>query len=66
MEKTLETLGEATCLYVWIDRISVPQGSSELQNTLLSRMMGVFATARETLILRTQEEDGSRYHQRAW
>jgi len=66
IEQLLDALKTSTCFYVWIDRLSVPQVESELQNTLLSRMMGTYASARETLVLRSLEEEGSRYHQRAW
>jgi hypothetical protein len=66
MEQLVAALSNTSCFYVWIDRLSVPQYESELQNTLLSRMMGTFANARETLVLRSMEENGSRYHQRAW
>lgn len=56
--------------YVWLDRLSVPQGAGgnflSLQKTLLARMMGVYASASHTLVLRSVEEEGSRYHQRAW
>jgi hypothetical protein len=65
-EQVVSALGETSCFYVWIDRLSVPQQKSELQNTLLSRMMATYASSRETLVLRSLEEDGSRYHQRAW
>jgi len=66
MEQLLAALRDTTCFYVWIDRLSVPQKASELQNTLLSRMMATYASARETLVLRSLEKSGSRYHQRAW
>jgi hypothetical protein len=66
MERVVDALENTSCFYVWIDRLSVPQYECELQNTLLSRMMATFASARETLVLRSIEENGSRYHQRAW
>eukprot|EP00191_Tetraselmis_sp_GSL018_P003752 CAMPEP_0177597216 /NCGR_PEP_ID=MMETSP0419_2-20121207/11580_1 /TAXON_ID=582737 /ORGANISM="Tetraselmis sp., Strain GSL018" /LENGTH=628 /DNA_ID=CAMNT_0019089345 /DNA_START=504 /DNA_END=2390 /DNA_ORIENTATION=+ len=53
--------------YVWIDALSVPQtGHSRLKSTLLSRMMAVYASAGATLVLRSAEADGHRYHQRGW
>jgi hypothetical protein len=66
MERVVDALENTSCFYVWIDRLSVPQYECELQNTLLSRMMATYASARETLVLRSIEENGSRYHQRAW
>jgi hypothetical protein len=66
MEELVRALSSTSCFYVWIDRLSVPQYESELQNTLLSRMMATYANARETLVLRSMEEKGSRYHERAW
>eukprot|EP00854_Cymbomonas_tetramitiformis_P020415 gene20415-24453_t len=59
--------------YVWIDKIAVPQKNDhmpDLQGTLLSRMMAVYASAKLTLALRSDEstrnETFSRYHQRSW
>eukprot|EP00192_Tetraselmis_astigmatica_P011291 CAMPEP_0117669028 /NCGR_PEP_ID=MMETSP0804-20121206/11889_1 /TAXON_ID=1074897 /ORGANISM="Tetraselmis astigmatica, Strain CCMP880" /LENGTH=372 /DNA_ID=CAMNT_0005477009 /DNA_START=119 /DNA_END=1237 /DNA_ORIENTATION=- len=66
LQELLGALQRSTCLYVWLDHISVPQDGSELQNTLLARMMAVYACANETLVLRSLEEPGSRYHQRTW
>eukprot|EP00873_Tetraselmis_striata_P016100 jgi/Tetstr1/436364/TSEL_025197.t1 len=66
MEQLMRALETTSCFYVWIDRLSVPQDESQLQNTLLSRMMATFASARETLVLRARESGGSRYHERAW
>eukprot|EP00873_Tetraselmis_striata_P012898 jgi/Tetstr1/433162/TSEL_002349.t1 len=66
MEQLMRALETTSCFYVWIDRLSVPQDASQLQNTLLSRMMATFASARETLVLRSRESGGSRYHERAW
>lgn len=67
MEQIVNALENTSCFYVWIDRISIPQyGESELQTTLLSRMMATYASVRETLVLRSLEEHGSHYHQRAW
>jgi hypothetical protein len=57
-------LSKCNCMYVWIDHISVPQDGSDVQNTLLSRMMGVYASAGLTLALRSVELDQNRYHQR--
>eukprot|EP00873_Tetraselmis_striata_P013498 jgi/Tetstr1/433762/TSEL_022979.t1 len=59
-------VADAGCLYVWIDRIALPQYSSGLQVALLARMMATYATSRKTLALRALETDGNRYHQRAW
>eukprot|EP00191_Tetraselmis_sp_GSL018_P014340 CAMPEP_0177579508 /NCGR_PEP_ID=MMETSP0419_2-20121207/1003_1 /TAXON_ID=582737 /ORGANISM="Tetraselmis sp., Strain GSL018" /LENGTH=543 /DNA_ID=CAMNT_0019068191 /DNA_START=854 /DNA_END=2486 /DNA_ORIENTATION=- len=66
LEELLAAIGSSRCLYVWIDKLSVPQRSCELQSTLLARMMSVYATSKETLVLRSSEPPGSRYHQRAW
>jgi len=57
---------ESACLYVWIDKLSVPQKLCKMQATLLARMMAVYATSSQTLVLRSAEMPGSRYHQRAW
>jgi len=66
MEELVEALGDTSCFYVWIDRVSVPQHECELQDTLLSRMMATYALSRETLVLRSLELPSSRYHERAW
>ena len=52
--------------YVWLDRLSVPQDDQPLKFTLLARMMAVYTAAKVTVAIRTFEESGSRYHQRAW
>ena len=52
--------------YVWLDRLSVPQDDQPLKFTLLARMMAVYTAAKVTLAIRTLEESGSRYHERAW
>eukprot|EP00873_Tetraselmis_striata_P019033 jgi/Tetstr1/439297/TSEL_027738.t1 len=61
-----QALGASGCMYVWIDRIALPQDESPLQRTLLARMMAVYGSSRKTLALRSLEPDSSRYHQRAW
>jgi hypothetical protein len=38
----------------------------DLSNTLLTRMMTVYAAGANTVVLRSSEPDGGRYHQRAW
>lgn len=51
----------AACHVVWLDHLSVPQNShSALQETLLSRMMAVYATAGITVALRSIEPEGCR------
>ena len=51
----------------WVDRLAVPQERSQLQNTLLSRMLIVYASCQATLAIRTQEsKEELRYHRRAW
>jgi hypothetical protein len=63
--------------YVWLDALSIPAailGSNtdpeswllDLSNTLLTRMMTVYAAGANTIVLRSSEPDGGRYHQRAW
>lgn len=52
--------------YVWLDCLSVPQEDCNLKLTLLVRMLAVYASAKCTLAIRTAEEPGSRYHERAW
>jgi len=37
LEEVEKAIGRFGCLYVWIDRVAVPQQESELQRTLLSR-----------------------------
>ena len=44
----------------------MPQDDQPLKLTLLARMMAVYTAAKVTLAIRTCEESGSRYHQRAW
>ncbi len=63
-------------LYVWLDNLSIPTpmlgpniapGSwlLNLSNTLLTRMMTVYAAGANTVVLRSSEPDGGRYHKRA-
>ena len=60
-------LRSSSATYVWIDCLSVPQVSGKLQQTLLARMMATYASAGAgTVVLRSLEEEGERYHQRAW
>ena len=59
-------LQSCNALYVWIDCLSVPQEQlySRTKRLLLSRMMAVFASSPYTLVLRSLETHGNRYHQR--
>eukprot|EP00873_Tetraselmis_striata_P000898 jgi/Tetstr1/421162/TSEL_012205.t1 len=67
MEQLLDVLEQCNCQYAWIDRISIPQsGFSAMKRTLLARMMAVYASAGFTLVLRSLELEGERYHQRGW
>ena len=54
--------------YVWLDQLSVEQDDTkgDLKSTLLARMMGVYSAAQITVVIRTLELPGSRYHERAW
>ena len=63
--------------YVWLDALSIPAAAlgrsprpgtwiAGVSNTLLTRMMAVYATAADTLVLRSNEVEGNRYHERAW
>lgn len=66
MRELLTAVNHSTCAYVWLDRLSVPQHECKLKYTLLARMMTVYASAGSTLVIRGLEDEGSRYHQRAW
>ena len=67
MATLASALRSSPATYVWIDFLSVPQEPGKLQQTLLARMMATYASAGAgTVVLRTVEEDGERYHQRAW
>eukprot|EP00193_Tetraselmis_chui_P017559 CAMPEP_0177790824 /NCGR_PEP_ID=MMETSP0491_2-20121128/23577_1 /TAXON_ID=63592 /ORGANISM="Tetraselmis chuii, Strain PLY429" /LENGTH=855 /DNA_ID=CAMNT_0019312957 /DNA_START=68 /DNA_END=2635 /DNA_ORIENTATION=+ len=66
LQTVLDALCQSTCKYVWIDKVSVHQEQGYLQETLLSRMMAVYASSGCTLVLRSAETEGSRYHQRGW
>lgn len=66
MQSLVDALSQSTCRYVWIDKMSVVQRPCGLQDTLLSRMMAVYASSGCTLVLRSCEPEGSRYHQRGW
>jgi len=66
LHSLLDAMVSTNCKYIWLDRISVPQVGGVLQETLLSRMMAVYAASGCTLVLRSREPDGSRYHQRGW
>eukprot|EP00873_Tetraselmis_striata_P043323 jgi/Tetstr1/463587/TSEL_008466.t1 len=66
LQTLVDSLCQSTCKYVWIDRISVPQQRGYVQETLLSRMMAVYASSGCTLVLRSCEPEGGRYHQRGW
>jgi len=62
----LEAIRRSRAKYVWLDRLSVPQADCSLKYTILARMMAVYAAARSTVVIRSAELPGSRYHQRAW
>ena len=66
LEQLLDALNNTGCRYAWIDALAIPQDNSALQGLLITRMMAIYSGCRECLILRTVEEEGSRYHQRAW
>jgi hypothetical protein len=66
MHELLTVINRSSCRYVWLDRLSVPQHECKLKYTLLARMMTVYASAGSTLVIRGLEDEGSRYHQRAW
>uniref|UniRef100_A0A061RF71 Uncharacterized protein n=1 Tax=Tetraselmis sp. GSL018 TaxID=582737 RepID=A0A061RF71_9CHLO len=66
MRKLREGIALSGCHYVWIDILALPQQDCQLKDVLLSRMMAVYSNAEDCLVLRTREEAGSRYHQRAW
>mmetsp|Transcript_364 Transcript_364/g.1124 ORF Transcript_364/g.1124 Transcript_364/m.1124 type:complete len:392 (+) Transcript_364:2292-3467(+) len=61
-----------TC--VWVDALCIPaslkpEPGTVLAHTasvLLTRMMALYSAAATTLVLRSAEEQGLRYHQRAW
>jgi hypothetical protein len=62
--------------YVWLDALSIPAAILgpnparswllDLSTTLLTRMMAVYAAGASTVVLRSSEPEGVRYHQRAW
>lgn len=63
----LQVINTTGCLYVWMDKLAIPATDTKrLQKTLLSRMMAVYSSALVTLVLRSRETDGDRYHQRVW
>eukprot|EP00873_Tetraselmis_striata_P011346 jgi/Tetstr1/431610/TSEL_021140.t1 len=62
----LEAIRRSRAKYVWLDRLSVPQADCSLKYTILARMMAVYTAARSTVVIRSVELPGSRYHQRAW
>ena len=77
MRELLAELRKGRHSYVWLDALSIPaavlgaEGKpgtwlQELSNTLVVRMMAVYAAASETLVLKSLEEEGGRYHQRGW
>jgi len=66
LQTVLDALAHSTCRYVWVDKVAVPQTDGPLQHTLLSRMMAVYAASGCTLVMRSRELEGSRYHQRGW
>eukprot|EP00191_Tetraselmis_sp_GSL018_P011716 CAMPEP_0177598164 /NCGR_PEP_ID=MMETSP0419_2-20121207/12167_1 /TAXON_ID=582737 /ORGANISM="Tetraselmis sp., Strain GSL018" /LENGTH=644 /DNA_ID=CAMNT_0019090519 /DNA_START=568 /DNA_END=2502 /DNA_ORIENTATION=+ len=61
-----DAIRRSRCLYVWIDRVSVPGSGGRLKRVLLSRMLSVYSTAFLTLVLLSRELEKDRYHQRAW
>eukprot|EP00873_Tetraselmis_striata_P009391 jgi/Tetstr1/429655/TSEL_019552.t1 len=66
LEALATAIKERGCSYVWLDCLSVPQHACDLKYTLLARMMAVYASAADTVVLRSVEAPGSRYHQRVW
>jgi len=60
--------------YVWVDALCIPAALepppgtwlAAMSRVLLTRMMALYSAAATTLVLRSLEEDGLRYHQRAW
>eukprot|EP00951_Prasinocladus_malaysianus_P037705 scaffold407127_cov47-Prasinocladus_malaysianus.AAC.2 len=66
MEELTKAIESSKCLYVWLDRISVPQEEGQLKKVLLSRMMSVYASSMAVLCLLTREANTHRYHQRMW
>jgi hypothetical protein len=76
-QQLLATIESSPCPYVWLDALSMPAailgpnpdpGSwlLGLSDTLLTRMMAVYAAGAITVVLRSSEPDGGRYHERAW
>ena len=76
-EQLLVELRRGRHKYVWIDALSIPAAVLgedavpgtwlvKLAGTLLTRMMGVYAAAAETLVLMSLESPGETYHERAW
>eukprot|EP00873_Tetraselmis_striata_P026617 jgi/Tetstr1/446881/TSEL_003661.t1 len=62
----LAAIKAAGCRYVWMDNLAIPHDVPGVQRTLLSRMMAVYSSALVTLVLRSAEHGGCRYHQRVW
>ena len=76
-QQLLNAIESSPYPYVWLDALSIPTAilSSTLDpgswllglsDTLLTRMMAVYAAGATTIVLRSAELDGGRYHQRAW
>ena len=66
LQQLLRAVNHTGCLYVWIDALAIPQDGSTLQYQLLSRMMAVYSSCTNCIVLRTVEKPRERYHQRAW
>ena len=77
MRELLSELRKGRHSYVWLDALSIPaavlglEGKpgtwlQEVSDSLVVRMMAVYAAASETLVLKSLEEEGGRYHQRGW
>ena len=77
MRELLAELRKGRHSYVWLDALSIPaavlglEGKpgtwlQEVSDSLVVRMMAVYAAASETLVLKSLEEEGGRYHQRGW
>ena len=73
-QELLETLRSNGHTYVWVDALCIPAALqpapgtplAKMSSMLLTRMMALYSAALTTLVLRSIEEEGFRYHQRAW
>jgi len=57
MASLADAIEQSRCLYVWVDRSSVPSDGGELKRILLSRMLSVYSTAFLTLVLLSREQE---------